>query len=75
MKTRGSGGGLTLRMIESENQSDSCASKLGQQNEELLVAGDGNKVDNKHEAGDQIPAATTVEDVGERVCAQNNNVV
>lgn len=50
-------------MIESENQSDSCASKLGQQNEELLVAGDGNKVDNKHEAGDQIPAATTVEDV------------
>lgn len=57
-------------MIETENQSDSSASRLGQQNEDLLVAGnevDGNVGD--HEAGDQIPAATatvtTVENVGE----------
>lgn len=55
------------RMIEAENQSDTSASRLGQQNEDLLVAG-GNEVANvgDHEAGDQISAATatatTVED-------------
>lgn len=58
-------------MIETENQSDSSASRLGQQNEDLLVTGDGNEVDGNigdQKAGDQIPAATitatTVEDVG-----------
>ena len=63
-------------MIETENQSDSRVSRLGQQNEDLLVAGNGNKVDGNggdhREASDQAAAAattaTTVEDAGENVC-------
>lgn len=49
-----------MRMIETENQSDSRVSRLGQRNEDLLVAGgevDGNG--SEHEVGDQATAATT----------------
>jgi len=51
-------------MIETENQLDSCVSRLDQQNEDLLVAGGANEVN----GGDQVAAAitaTTVEDAGE----------
>ncbi|XP_018376328.1 PREDICTED: echinoderm microtubule-associated protein-like CG42247 isoform X2 [Trachymyrmex cornetzi] len=58
-------------MIETENQSDSRVSRLGQQNEDLPVAGNDNKVDGNggdhREASDQAAAATTattVEDIG-----------
>ncbi|XP_024886032.1 echinoderm microtubule-associated protein-like CG42247 isoform X1 [Temnothorax curvispinosus] len=52
-------------MIETENQPDSRASRQGEQNEDLLVAGGGNKVDSgDRESGDQtaVATATTVED-------------
>lgn len=65
-------------MIETEeNQSDSRASRLGQRNEDLLVAGGGVEVDGNsgdHEAANQTAAATTattVVDVGEREIALN----
>ncbi|XP_012522532.1 echinoderm microtubule-associated protein-like CG42247 isoform X1 [Monomorium pharaonis] len=54
-------------MIETGNQSDLHVNRLDQQNEDLLVAGNGNEIDgnSRNQVGEQAAVATTqVEDAG-----------